>query len=117
MTPAIPPGIPLSNVERGKAPPPQEGEDATKSEARTDTDASQRRVQRRRRNTKKGRPKNRETAPESHGTEQTRDSVFNRLKRIMADSNLNDEYESEYECSAGSRESTDRGARLDAQMA
>ena len=117
VTLVIPPEIPLTNVEDEEARPPQEGEDATASETRTDTDAHRRRAWCRRCNTRQGRPKNRETTPESHGTKKTRDSVFNRLERTMADPNLDDEYDSEYEHPAGSRERADQCARLDAQKA
>ena len=61
--------------------------------------------------------KNQETTPKPFGTEHTRDSVFNRLERTVIDPNLDDEYDSEHEHSAGSRESADLHARLDAQRA
>ena len=41
--------------------------------------------------------------------------MFNRLEWTVADLNLDDEYDSEYERSAGSRESPDLRARLDAK--
>ena len=43
--------------------------------------------------------------------------MFSRLKQTVANLNLDDEYDSEYECSAGSRENADLRARLDAQRA
>ena len=60
---------------------------------------------------------NREATLESHKTEHTRDSVFNRLAQPVADPNLDDDNDSEYkyECSASSRESADLRARLDAR--
>ena len=58
MTPVIPPGIPPANAEGKEAPPPQEGEGATASEARTNNDAHRRHVQHRRRSTRQERPKN-----------------------------------------------------------
>ena len=117
VTPAILPGIPLANAEGEEIPSPQEGRDATTSEARTNTDACRRHTQRRRHNATRGRLKNRETTSKSHGIEHTRDSVFNRLERTVADPNLDDEYDFEYERSAGSRESIDLHARLDTQRA
>ena len=60
---------------------------------------------------------NRKPTPKSHKTWHTRDSVFNRLERLVADPNLDDDYDSEYERSAGSKESTDLGAWLDARWA
>ena len=53
----------------------------------------------------------------SHNTEHTRDSFFNRLEQPVANLNLEDDYDSEYERSAGSRESVDLRARLDARRA
>ena len=47
----------------------------------------------------------------------TRDSVFDRLERTRVDLNLDDGYNSENERSAGSRESADLRARLNAQRA
>ena len=41
--------------------------------------------------------------------------MFNKLERIVADPDLDDEYDSEYERSVGSRESIDLRARIDAQ--
>ena len=52
-----------------------------------------------------------------HGPEHTRDSVFNRLERTKADPNLDDGYDSEYECSAGSKEKVNLRARLNARRA
>ena len=55
--------------------------------------------------------------PHHTGTKHTWDSVFNRLERIIADPNLDDEYDSDYERSASSRESPDLRAWLDARRA
>ena len=60
---------------------------------------------------------NRGNTPELHGPKHTRDSVFNRLERTRADPNLDDGYDSKYEHSAGSRESTDLRAQLNARRA
>ena len=57
---------------------------------------------------------NREPTLESHKTEHTRDSIFNRLERPAAYPNLDNDYDSEYESSTGSRENTDLCAQLDA---
>ena len=43
--------------------------------------------------------------------------MFNRLERTVADPNLDDEYDSEYEHSADSKESANLHARLDTQRA
>ena len=58
--------------------------------------------------------KNQEVTTVSRKTEHTRDSVFNKLEQTIADLNLDDEYDSDYELSAGSRESPDLRAQLDA---
>ena len=52
---------------------------------------------------------NHESTLESHKTEHTKDSVFNELERPVDDPNLDDDYDSdsEYERSAGSRDSAD----------
>ena len=47
----------------------------------------------------------------------TRDSVFDRLERIRVDPNLDDGYNPENQLSAGSRESVDLRARLNAGRA
>ena len=44
VAPAIPPRILLANAEGEEVPPPQEGRDATVSEARTNTHARRRRA-------------------------------------------------------------------------
>ena len=117
VTPAIPPRIPLVNAEGEEVPPPQEDRDAMVNEARTNTNVRRRRTRRRRHNATRGRYENQETTPKSHGTERTRDLVFNRLERMVINANLDDEYDSEYECLAGFRESADPRAWLDAQRA
>ena len=58
-----------------------------------------------------------EPTPESRNTEHTRESVFNRLERPVADLNLDDNYDSEYEHLASSRGSADLCPRLNAQWA
>ena len=107
-TPAIPPGIPIANAEGKDGLSPLEGGDVTAGGAQVDTDARRRCARRRRR-----------TRHENRGdaSGQTRDSVFNRLERVMDDPNLDDGYDSENEHSAGSRENTDLRARLNAQRA
>ena len=60
---------------------------------------------------------NRETTPKSRRTKRTRDSVFNRLEQTVGDPSLDDKYDSKYECAAGSKETADLRARLDAQRA
>ena len=50
VTPAIPPGIPLANMEGEEVPPPQGSRDATVSEAQTNTDVCRRPTQRRHHN-------------------------------------------------------------------
>ena len=87
------------------------------SKARTDTSVRRRCTQRKHHNTARGTHKNRGTTPKSHGPKHTRDSVFNRLELTVVDPNLDDEYDSEHERSAGSRENADLRARLDTQRA
>ena len=57
--------------------------------------------------------KNQEVTTVSRETEHTQDSVSNRLEQTITDLNLDDEYDSDYERSAGSRESPDLHAQLD----
>ena len=117
MAPAIPLGIPLTNVEGEEELPPQEGRDATTSEARTNTDVCQRCARYRSQNVARVVWEDLEPTLESHRTEHTRDSVFNRLERPVADPNFDNDYDSKYERSTGSRDSTDLRARLDAWRA
>ena len=56
---------------------------------------------------------NHEPTSESHKTEHTKDSVFNKLEQSMDDPNLDDDYDSEYKCLVGSRENINLHARLD----
>ena len=53
VAPAIPPGMLLANAEGEEVPPPQEGRDATVSEARTDAHACRRTARRRHQNAPK----------------------------------------------------------------
>ena len=117
VAPVIPLWIPLANAEGKEVPPPQKGREAMANEAQPDTHTRRRHIWRRRHNATRERHKNRETTLESHETEHTRDSVINRLERIVDDPNLDDKYDSEYERSTGSRESADLRARLDARRA
>ena len=117
VTPAIPLGILLANMEGEEAPPPQEGRDATASEARTETNVRRRRVWCRRCNTMLEMHENWEVTIVSRGIEHTWDSMFNRLKRTIADPNLDDKYDSDYERLVGSRESPDLRSQLDAWRA
>ena len=57
VTPAIPLGIPLANEEGEEVPPPQEGRDATTSEAQTNTDARRMSIQCRHHNAMRQGPK------------------------------------------------------------
>ena len=56
---------------------------------------------------------NHEPTLESHKTEQTKDSIFNRLEQPMDYPHFDDDYDSECKCLVGSRESIDLRARLD----
>ena len=114
---AIPLGISLANAEGEEALFPWKGRDATTNEAWTDSNACRRCARCRRQNTARIVHKNRKPTPKSHKIEHTRDLVFNRLERPVVDSNLDDDYDSEYEGSAGSRESADLRGRLDAWRA
>ena len=84
MALVIPPRIPPANTEGKEAIPSQEDRDTTASEARTDTISHQRCARRRRQNAALIVCENREPTPESHKIEHTRDSIFNKLKRPMA---------------------------------
>ena len=117
VAPAIPPGILLANTEGEEVPPLQEGGNAIANKAQTETYARRRRAQCRHHNATQETYENRETTPESHKTERTKDSIFIRLKQKVGDPNLDDKYDSKYECSAGSKETADLRARLDPQRA
>ena len=117
MAPAILLGVPLTNAEGEEEPPSQKGKDTTASEARIDTSVRWRRGRYRHQNTARVVRENCEPTLESYKTEHTRDSVFNRLKRPVADPNLDDNYDSEYERLAGSRESANLCAQPDARRA
>ena len=84
------------------------------SEAQIDTNARRRCAQCRRQNATRIVREDRQPTSESYKIEHTRDSVFNRLELLVADLDLDDDYDSEYECSVGSRESIILRARLDA---
>ena len=101
VTHAIHLGISIANAEGEEVPPPQEGRDVIASEARTNVDTHRKRAWRSK--TMRCIHENRETAIESHQTEHTRDSVFNRLERTIVDSNLDEEYDLDYKGSAGSK--------------
>ena len=115
VTPAIPLGIPLAKTEGEEVPPSQEGKDVIAFKARTNADTRRKHAWRSK--TMRGMHKNRETAIESHRTEHTRDSIFNRLERTIVDPNLDEEYDSDYKGSTGSGESPDLQSRLNARRA
>ena len=75
-TPAIPPGILLAKAEGEKGLPPLEGGDVAIGSAQADTDARRRRARHRRRI----RHEDQGDALDSHVSEHTRNSVFNRLE-------------------------------------
>ena len=114
VAPAIPPGIPLANANSGEAKPPREGGDATASEARIDTSQRLRHARPKCQNVARAAHEDCKPTPEPRQTERTRDSVFNRLERPVANPNLADDYDSEFERSVGSRGSVDLCARLNA---
>ena len=74
-------------------------------------------ARRRNRNTTRGTHKNQDVITVSREIEHTQDSVFNRPERAIADSNLDDEYNSDHERLAGSRESPDLRLQLEARRA
>ena len=115
VAPTIPPRILLANTESEETWPPQEGRDATTSEARTDTSMHQMRAWRRCQNVTQIVHGDHEPTLESRQIEHTRDSIFNRLERLVANPNLDDDYDFEYEHSAGSRGSADLRGRLNAR--
>ena len=89
-TPAIPPGIPLANAGGEESLPTQGDGKVAADEAQVDTDVRQRRARRRHR----ARSDSRRNMSDLRTTEHTRDSVFDRLKRIRANPNLDDGYNS-----------------------
>ena len=110
-TPAIPPRIPLANVEGEEVLPPQEGGEVAVDSTQADTDVRRRCTRRRLRT----RHEDQGDTPDLRASEHARNSVFSRLEQVRVDPNLDDKYDSEKECSTGSRESTDLRAWLNAR--
>ena len=79
--------------------------------AQTKTNKRQRRARHGHRNVTQLAHKDRELTPESRTSKHTWDSVFNWLERPAVDPNFDDDYDSEFENSTGSRGNADLRAR------